>query len=181
MLQLLMQVSVFVPLQYCLCTPTNTYPVMCNDSPFSYTCVLSLALRYGTWSWAKNLNNIKRNIPENHVSKIKLLDKKMVFLFLVKLVTAKFRIHSILRMPRLASFNRQSFIIFLANYLGIMFLPVFNCCNLCSDLFILVLCVLAFSAIVSAFQSFTHMNCLHILRLVMCSDIWNWFPIKNFN
>jgi len=51
--------------------------------------------------------------------------------------------------------------------------------SLCSDLFILVLSLFAFSALTSAFQFFSRKLCLHISGLRMRNFAINRFPIKN--
>jgi len=65
-----------------------------------------------------------------------------------------------------------------SNYLTTAYSPIFTCCSLCFDLFILVFSLLGLSALVLAFQLITHKHCLQILNLRMLIVTWNRFPIK---
>lgn len=56
----------------------------------------------------------------------------------------------------------QLVILFQCNDLGTVYFPVFTYRNLCFQLFVFVLSLLAFSALALAFQLFTCKQCLHI-------------------
>jgi len=59
---------------------------------------------------------------------------------------------------------------------------IFHCCNLCFDLFILILVYIlfAFSAVALALQLFTCKWCSQITKLRVHNIMWNLFLIKNF-